>query len=75
MFLAINILIGQKWFKNLKMVYMKQKLNLDTWSRKEHFLFFKQMEEPFFGVTITIDCTKAYDKAASLGVSFFNFYI
>ena len=54
---------------------MKQKLNLDTWNRKEHFLFFKQMEEPFFGVTITIDCTKAYEKAASLGVSFFSYYL
>lgn len=54
---------------------MKQKLNLDTWNRKEHFLFFKQMEEPFFGVTITIDCTKAYQKAADLGISFFTYYL
>ena len=54
---------------------MKQKLNLNTWNRKEHFLFFKQMEEPFFGVTITIDCTKAYEKAASLGISFFSYYL
>jgi len=50
---------------------MKQKLNLETWNRKEHFLFFNQMEEPFFGVTITVDCTKAYEKAKQLGVSFF----
>ena len=42
---------------------MKQKLNLDTWNRKEHFLFFKQMEEPFFGLTTKIECTKAYQKA------------
>ncbi len=54
---------------------MKQKLNLETWNRKEHFLFFKQMEEPFFGVTITVDCTKAYDKAKELGVSFFTYYL
>ncbi len=54
---------------------MKQKLNLDTWNRKEHFLFFKQMEEPLFGVTTTIDCTKAYEKAASLGVTFFSYYL
>jgi len=54
---------------------MKEKLNLDTWNRKEHFLFFKQMEEPFFGVTVTIDCAKAYEKAASLGVSFFTYYL
>ncbi|WP_396145290.1 CatA-like O-acetyltransferase [Flavobacterium sp.] len=54
---------------------MKQKLNLEAWNRKEHFLFFKQMEEPFFGVTVTIDCTKAYDKAKELGVSFFTYYL
>lgn len=54
---------------------MKQKLNLDTWNRKEHFLFFKQMEEPFFGVTTTLDCTKAYEKSRELGVSFFSYYL
>ena len=54
---------------------MKQKLNLDTWNRKEHFLFFKQMQEPFFGVTITIDCTKAYTKSKELGISFFTYYL
>lgn len=54
---------------------MKQKLNLDTWNRKEHFLFFKQMEEPFFGITTRIDCTKAYAKAKELGVSFFTYYL
>ncbi|MFN3752906.1 CatA-like O-acetyltransferase [Flavobacterium sp.] len=54
---------------------MKHKLNLETWNRKEHFLFFKQMEEPFFGVTTRIDCTKAYAKAKELGVSFFTYYL
>lgn len=54
---------------------MKQKLPLDTWNRKEHFLFFKQMEEPFFGITTTIDCTKAYVKSKELGVSFFTYYL
>lgn len=54
---------------------MKQKLNLDTWNRKEHFLFFKQMEETFFGITTTIDCTNAYDKAKELNISFFTYYL
>ncbi|WP_284650882.1 chloramphenicol acetyltransferase [Flavobacterium terrisoli] len=54
---------------------MKQKLNLDTWNRKEHFLFFKQMEEPFFGVSTRVDCTKAYAKAKELGVTFFTYYL
>ena len=54
---------------------MKQKLDLHTWNRKEHFLFFKQMEEPFFGVTVTIDCGLAYEKAKSSGISFFAYYL
>ncbi|MEC4003376.1 chloramphenicol acetyltransferase [Flavobacterium sp. SUN052] len=54
---------------------MKQKLNLETWNRKEHFLFFKQMEEPFFGITTTIDCTNAYAKSKVLDVSFFTYYL
>ena len=54
---------------------MKQKLDLNTWNRKEHFLFFKEMDEPFYGITTTIDCTKAYTKAKALGVSFFTYYL
>ena len=54
---------------------MKQKLDLDTWNRTEHFHFFKQMEEPFFGVTVTIDCTKAYEKSKLENFSFFIYYL
>jgi len=54
---------------------MKQKLDLNNWNRKEHFLFFKQMEEPFYGITTTIDCTKAYTIAKDLGISFFSYYL
>jgi len=50
---------------------MKQKLHLDTWVRKEHFLFFKQFDEPFYGVTVKLDCTNAYSFAKEKGVSFF----
>ena len=54
---------------------MKQKLNLETWNRNEHFLFFKQMEEPFFGITTTVDCTKAYSNCKELEISFFTYYL
>jgi chloramphenicol O-acetyltransferase type A len=54
---------------------MKQKINLETWNRKEHFLFFNQMDEPFFGITTRIDCTKAYESSKDLGVSFFTYYL
>ncbi|MGC4041046.1 MAG: chloramphenicol acetyltransferase [Flavobacterium sp.] len=54
---------------------MKTKLDLETWNRKEHFQFFRQMQEPFFGVTVPIDCTNAYAKAKELGISFFTYYL
>ncbi len=54
---------------------MKQKINLETWNRNEHYAFFSKMEEPFFGITIKINCTKAYQKAKELNVSFFTYYL
>ena len=52
-----------------------KKIAIETWNRKEHFLFFKQMEEPFFGITTSIDCTKAYSKSKEINASFFIFYL
>lgn len=54
---------------------MKQKLDINTWNRKEHYLFFSQMEEPFFGITTSIDCSKAYSNAKELNISFFTYYL
>ena len=54
---------------------MKTLLDIENWNRKEHFLFFKQMEEPFFGITTTVDCTKGYQTAKQLGTSFFVYYL
>lgn len=50
---------------------MKKKLDLQNWNRKEHFEFFKDFDEPFYGATVTIDCTHAYKKAKELDCSFF----
>lgn len=54
---------------------MKKKLNLNTWPRKEHYEFFKQFEEPFFGICVTIDCTKAYRTSKESDYSFFLYYL
>jgi chloramphenicol O-acetyltransferase type A len=54
---------------------MKTLLDLENWNRKEHFEHFCRMEEPFFGVTVEIDCTKAYETAKELNASFFIFYL
>lgn len=54
---------------------MKKLIDLDNWNRKEHFLFFSKFDEPFFGVTVKVDCTIAYQKAKEKGVSFFLYYL
>lgn len=54
---------------------MKTLIKIDEWNRKEHFLFFSQFEEPFFGVTVAVDCTKAYQKAKNQHSSFFLYYL
>ncbi|HWS60959.1 MAG TPA: chloramphenicol acetyltransferase [Flavobacterium sp.] len=54
---------------------MKTLLDIENWPRKEHFLFFKQFDEPFFGLTVEIDCTKAYHRAKELETSFFVYYL
>jgi chloramphenicol O-acetyltransferase type A len=54
---------------------MKTLLDLENWNRKEHFLHFSQMDEPFFGVTVEIDCTEAYQTAKNLNASFFIYYL
>jgi chloramphenicol O-acetyltransferase type A len=54
---------------------MKKLLDIDNWPRKDHFNFFRQFEEPFFGVTVTVDCTEAYQRAKEERVSFFLYYL
>ena len=54
---------------------MKHRLNLDTWNRKEHYGFFKQFDQPYYGVNVTVDCSIAYKKSKQLGVPFYNYYL
>ena len=54
---------------------MKHELDIEKWDRKEQFRFFRQFEEPFFGVVVNIDCTQAYKTAKEKQVSFFLYYL
>lgn len=54
---------------------MKTLINIDQWIRKEHYKLFSQFEEPFFGMTVKVDCTKAYQNAKEQGHSFFLHYL
>ncbi len=54
---------------------MMKKLNQSNWNRKEHFDFFSQFDEPYFGIVTEIDCTKAYQIAKNKKQSFFAYYL
>ena len=54
---------------------MKHLIDIETWNRKEQFAFFSTFDEPFFGITVTADCTKAYANAKQKGQSFFLYYL
>lgn len=50
---------------------MRQQVDLETWVRKEHFNLFNEFDDPYYGVCVNIDCTKAYLFAKQNGISFF----
>ncbi|MDQ7948676.1 MAG: chloramphenicol acetyltransferase [Pedobacter sp.] len=54
---------------------MKQRFDLENWSRKDHFNFFNRFEEPFFGVCVHIDCSIAYQRCKTQGYGFFLYYL
>lgn len=54
---------------------MNRELDINSWERKEHFYFFKSFDEPFFGVTVELDCTNAYQYCKDNGLSFFLYYL
>ena len=50
-------------------------LDIDNWVRKDHFHFFRKFEEPFFGLTVDVDCTLAYEFCKDTGKSFFLYHL
>ena len=54
---------------------MKKRIDIESWNRKEHYLFFSKFEEPFFGVTSRVDVTNAYTTAQQEKTSFFLYYL
>lgn len=50
---------------------MKQTIDIEHWNRREHFQFFRMFDDPFFGITVNVDCTATYQQSKEEGVSFF----
>jgi len=54
---------------------MKTKIDISSWNRKGHYEFYRQFDEPFFGLTADVDCTGAYEICKSNGYSFYLWYL
>lgn len=54
---------------------IKVKVNISSWKRREHYNFFRQFEQPFFGVTKVVNCTAAYRYCKAYGTSFLMYYL
>ena len=50
-------------------------VDIDTWNRKRHFNHFMQLKDPYFGVVIPFDVTKAFEKSKQQNISFFVKYL
>lgn len=50
---------------------MKTKFDLENWNRKEHYLFFKDFTEPFWGLSFNLEITNLYQKAKKENLSYF----
>jgi len=54
---------------------MKVKVDFQSWSRREYYEHFGSCDDPYFGVTVNVDCTVAYEVCKRLGHSFFAYYM
>ncbi len=50
-------------------------IDINNWKRKEHFDFFKNFDEPFWGIVADIDCSIAYNFCKENNISFFAYYL
>lgn len=49
-----------------------KKIDMDNWSRKQHFDFFNDFDYPHFNITLDLDITKLYDFIKINNISFFK---
>jgi chloramphenicol O-acetyltransferase type A len=54
---------------------MRKKINISQWPRKEIYHFFKDFEEPYYGIAMNLECTKAFEFAKERKISFFLYYL
>ena len=52
-----------------------KEIDIQNWDRKEHYLFFKDFDIPFFNITANVDITTLHDKSKEEGFSLFLAYL
>jgi len=50
-------------------------IDIDSWNRKRLYHHFRQLKDPYFGVVIPFDVTKAYQFSKTNKISFFVKYL
>jgi chloramphenicol O-acetyltransferase type A len=50
-------------------------VDINTWNRKKLYNHFMQLKDPYFGVVIPFDVTKAYEKSKQQNIGFFVKYL
>ena len=54
---------------------MKKKIDVKNWDRSQIYHFFRDFNEPYYGISTDLECTGAYAYAKSQGISFFLYYL
>ena len=54
---------------------MKKYIDIENWERKEHYIWFKEFDEPFWGIVSEIDCSIAYTKSKKDNIPFYHYYL
>ena len=54
---------------------MKHIVDIDTWERRDNYLFFQQHANSWISFTSEVDCTEAYNRSKASGRSFFVCYL
>lgn len=52
------------------MYRIEKVIDVAQWNRKEHFDHFASFDDPFFGVTVNVDCSRTYREAKEKKISF-----
>ncbi len=54
---------------------MKHVIDIDTWERRDNYLYFRSFANPWIALTSEVDCTVAYETSKTEGRSFFLHYL